>query len=131
MGVPKNYHQTVNVPKIVEALQDLNFYEYEYTVVLTESHDKNLRDAELLGFTIDTDLDVVSRKGDRTFVCTKSFSAIDDDTAKDKITEWLDSKINKNQIVSYTIDSMKYNTFYEELEERNLDKLFLKEKGTN
>jgi rhamnogalacturonyl hydrolase YesR len=70
------------------------------------------------------------RKGDRTFNCMKSFSAVDDETANNKITEWLDSKINKGEISSYVIDSMKFNTFYEELEERNLDKLFVKEKGT-
>jgi|LakMenE01Jun11ns_1017448.scaffolds.fasta_scaffold9935306_2 hypothetical protein len=130
MGVPKNYHKTVNLPKIVEALEDLNFYEFKYTVVLTESYNKNLRDAELLGHIIETDLNVMFRKGDRTFNCMKSFSAVDDETANNKITEWLDSKINKGEISSYVIDSMKFNTFYEELEERNLDKLFVKEKGT-
>jgi rhamnogalacturonyl hydrolase YesR len=120
----------VNLPKIVEALEDLNFYEFKYTVVLTESYNKNLRDAELLGHIIETDLNVMFRKGDRTFNCMKSFSAVDDETANNKITEWLDSKINKGEISSYVIDSMKFNTFYEELEERNLDKLFVKEKGT-
>lgn len=127
MGVPSNFHKTVNLPKIVEALNDLNFYEFRYTVTLNEEYNKKLREAEILGHIIETDLNVIIRKDNLELVCTKSFSALDDETAKSKISEWLDTKVDKKEIDSYTIDSMDYNTFYEELEERNLSNLFVKE----
>ena len=131
MGVPKNFHQVVNLPKMAEALNDLNFYEFKYTVVLNEEYNKKLREAEILGHIIETDLNVVTRNGDLEFNCTKNFSALDDESANSKIIEWLDNKIDKREIVSYTINEMTYNTFIEELEERNLDTLLLKEeKGT-
>lgn len=127
MGVPSNFHKTVNLPKIVEALNDLNFYEFRYTVTLNEEYNKKLREAEILGHIIETDLNVIIRKDNLELVCTKSFSALNDETAKSKISEWLDTKVDKKEIDSYTIDSMDYNTFYEELEERNLSNLFVKE----
>ena len=127
MGVPSNFHKTVNLPKMVEALNDLNFYEFRYTVSLNEEYNKKLREAEILGHIIETDLNIISRKDNLELVCTKSFSAIDDETAKNKISEWLDTKVDKKEIDNYTIDSMDYNTFYEELEERNLSNLFVKE----
>lgn len=130
MGVPKYFHQSVNLPKMAEALNELNFYDFEYTVVLTEEYDKKLREAEILGHIIETDLEVMKREDSRTLICTKSFSALNDETANTKIKEWLDSKVDKNEIYSYTLNNFKSNTFFEELEERNLDKLFYKEKGT-
>ncbi len=132
MGVPKNFHQTVNLPKMAEALNELSFYDFEYSVVLTENYNKQLREAEILGHIIETDLNVIGRGGDLEFRCTKSFSALDDETANNKITEWLDTKVDKGEISHYEINGMNSNTFYEELEERHLDKLFVKEeKGTN
>lgn len=131
MGVPKNFHQRVNLPKMAEALNELSFYDFNYTVVITEEYDKKLRETEILGHIIETDLDVISREDSRTLICNKNFSALDDETANQKIKEWLDSKVDKKEIESYVINNIKSNTFFEELEERSLDKLFYKEKGTN
>lgn len=131
MGVPKYFHQTVNLPKMAEALNDLNFYDFEYSVILTEEYNKKLREAEIMGHIIETDLNIISRYGDLEFICTKSFSALDDNIANDKIKEWLDTKVDKGEISEYKINRMNSNTFYEELEKRSLDKLFVNEKGTN
>lgn len=88
MGVPKNFHQTTNLPKMVEALNDLTFYDFEYKVVLTEEYNKKLRESEILGHFIDNDLNVVKRVSDLELVCLKSFSAVDDETAIRKLNEW-------------------------------------------
>lgn len=128
MGVPKNFHQKVNLPKIAEALSELNFYEFDYTVVLTEGYNKKLRESEILGYIIETDLDVISRKSELELLCKKNFSALDDESANNKIKEWLENKIDKKEITSYQIENFKSNTFYEELEERNLSNLFVNEK---
>lgn len=124
MGVPKNFHEQVNLPKMVEALNDLNFYTFNYTIVLTEEYNKKLREAEMLNQVLDTELNVITRDGDLTLGCIKSFSAVDDETADKKMKEWLDVKIENNQILSYLIKSFESNTFKEELEEKGLDKLF-------
>jgi hypothetical protein len=132
MGVPKNFHRDVNLPKMAEALTDLNFYDFDYSVELSDEYNKKLREAEILGHIIETDLEVFSRNGDLELNCKKSFSALDDESAVSKIKEWLDTKVDKKEIGSYKINSYSSNTFYEELEERSLDKLFIKEeKGTN
>lgn len=132
MGVPKNFHRDVNLPKMAEALTELNFYDFDYTVKLNEEYNKKLREAEILGHIIETDLEIFGRESDLEFNCKKSFSALDNESAVSKITEWLDTKVDKKEIDSYRINSFSSNTFYEELEERSLDKLFIKEeKGTN
>jgi hypothetical protein len=101
-------------------------------VSFTENYNKQLREAEILGHIIETDLNVIGRGVDLEFRCTKSFSALDDEAANNKITEWLDTKVDKGEISHYEINGMNSNTFYEELEEKHLDKLFVKEeKGTN
>jgi len=131
MGVPKNFHRDVNLPKMAEALNELNFYYFDYTVKLNEEYNKKLREAEILGHIIETDLEVFGRKSDLELNCKKNFSALDDESALSKIKEWLNIKMDKKEIDEYIIDSFSSNTFYEELEERSLDKLFIREeKGT-
>ena len=56
MGLPKNFHYQQNLPKMYEALKDLNFYEFEYSVILTVEYNKTLRQAEILGHFIENDL---------------------------------------------------------------------------
>ncbi len=85
---------------MAEALNELSFYDFNYTVVITEEYDKKLREAEILGHIIETDLDVISREDSRTLICNKNFSALDDETANQKIKEWLDSKVDKKEIES-------------------------------
>jgi len=123
MGVPKNFHQMNNIPKIVEALNDLTFYDFEYKIVLTEEYNKKLREAEILGHFIDNDLNVVQRISDLELLCTKSFSATDDETAIRKLNEWLLGKKENNQISSFEIITFVTNSFKEKLEEKGLDKI--------
>ena len=37
MGLPKNYNETTNLNKRVEALNQLNFYNFNFNVVLTNN----------------------------------------------------------------------------------------------
>ena len=123
MGVPKNFHQTTNLPKMVEALNDLTFYDFEYKVVLTEEYNKKLREAEILGHFIDNDLNVVKRASDLELVCLKSFSAVDDQTAIRKLNEWLLGKKENNQFSDFEIVDFVTNSFKGKLEEKGLDKI--------
>lgn len=123
MGVPKNFHQQTNLPKMFEALNDLTFYDFEYKVVLTEEYNKKLREAEILGHFIENDLNVMSRISDLELVCTKSFSAIDDETALRKLNEWLLGKKENNVLSNFEIGSFKSNSFKEKIEEMGLDKI--------
>jgi LysM repeat protein len=54
MGVPKNFHRQTNLPKMVEALNDLTFYDFEYKVVLTEEYDKKLKESGGIAPKIET-----------------------------------------------------------------------------
>lgn len=123
MGVPKNYHQLNNLPKMMEALNELNFYDFEYTVVLTDEYNKKLREAEILGHFIEDGLNVTKRLDDLKLVCIKSFSAIDDETSLRKLNEWLSGKIENKEISEYEIISSSSLTFKEKLEETGLDKI--------
>ena len=123
MGLPKNFHQQHNLPKMYEALNSLNFYDFEYKVVLSEGYNKKLREAEILGHFIDSDLNVITRIGDLEFTCIKSFSATDDETANVKINEWLSGKIEINQITEYEILKFSSNSLEEKLEIMGLDKI--------
>ena len=113
MGVPKNFHQTVNLPKMAEALNELSFYDFEYSVVLTENYNKQLREAEILGHIIETDLNVIGRGGDLEFRCTKSFSALDDESANNKIREWLDTKVDKGRKpINFLVPPLSLHTIF-------------------
>ena len=125
MGVPKNFHRQTNLPKMVEALNDLTFYDFEYKVVLTEEYDKKSKESETLDNLIDNDLNVVKRISDLELVCLKSFSAIDDDTALRKLNEWLTGKKENKELSDYEIGNFSSSSFKEKIEIMGLDKVFL------
>jgi hypothetical protein len=120
MGLPKNFNEKVNRPKIVESLNDLNFYTTEFVIeIIKDSSNKERQQYDLLHDTLNADYNVLSREGDM-LVCSKNYSALNDETALRKLTEWLEIKKNNEEIVSYEIKELKSNSFYEELDKKGL-----------
>lgn len=116
MAIPKNYHQQTNLPKMIEALNDLNFYTVEFEFKFNNDF-KNL----------DTFNDYVGEFGEirehldsETNTGIKKFSALNDDLANDKITEWLDNKIDQNVITEYSVIEIVSDSFYDVLKEKEL-----------
>lgn len=120
MGLPKNFNETVNMPKVIESLNDLNFYTVNFIMEISDDYDKKERQSEIIGDTLGSDYNVLSRIDDRKLTCVKNYSALNDDIALRKITEWLDIKKEKNEIVSYEIVNIESNSFYEELDKKGL-----------
>jgi hypothetical protein len=120
MGLPKNFNEKVNRPKIVESLNDLNFYTTEFVIeIIKDSSNKERQQYDLLHDTLNADYNVLSREGDM-LVCSKNYSALNDEIALRKLTEWLEIKKNNEEIVSYEIKELKSNSFYEELDKKGL-----------
>jgi len=122
MGLPKNFHKKNNLPKVIESLNELNFYNVNYTVKFTKEYDKQLREAELNDdIVIHSEFDVVTRNlEERSVNCSINFSAIDDEVARRKINEWLEIRKESGKIESYEINKVISNGFYEELEKKGL-----------
>ena len=120
MGLPKNYNETVNMPKIIESLNGLNFYKVNFIIEVSDDYDNKQRQSEIIGTTMTSDYEVISRLDDRKLSCSKNYSALNDETSLRKITEWLEIKMSNNEIVSYEILSIESNSFYEELDRMGL-----------
>lgn len=120
MGLPKNFQQTVNLNKRVEALNDLTFYVYNFEVKLTnkivnEVYDNNRSFEELEEF-----LGEVSFVGNKIAKCRNRVAAIDKNKADKKFSDWLNKAIESEIINSYEIVEVEERTFNEELEDKKL-----------
>ena len=127
MSLPKNFNKTVNTKKRFEALNDLNYYKVKFNVELTEGFEKKIRESEISGHVVDPGLDVIATIDKYNKVCFKKITALSDDEANRKMTEWLDSLKEESVLNGYTIDEIESNTFYEELDEKNLLPLVFEE----
>jgi hypothetical protein len=130
MGLPKNYHQTVNLNKRIEALNDLKFFNFTYEVRLTnkiinEIYDNNKSFEDLEQF-----LGEINFMGNKIATCKNRISALDSEKGHQKINEWLNKVIDAEIIESYTIKDIEERTFNEEIEDKNLTDI-LNYKGTN
>jgi hypothetical protein len=91
---------------------------------LTEEYNKKLRENEILGNIINDELDVITRgENPLELKCIKKFSSMSDEMAQDKMIKWLEAKKDNHQISEYNIDSMEFDSFYETLVEKGLDKI--------
>lgn len=120
MGLPKNFQQTVNLTKRVEALNDLIFYFFEYDVILTkkiinEVYDNNKSFEDLEQF-----LGEIKFIGNGKAACKNRVSALDKEKAHNKLTEWLNKAIDTQIIESFKIKEVTEKTFVEELDDKNL-----------
>jgi hypothetical protein len=102
MAVPKNYNQT---EKRVESLNELTFYTVTYEYELTEM--ENLTNEQI---------EVVHRE----VTGTKEFSALDDDSATDKIDEWLESLVVQEVLKEYEVVDVASRSFYDKIVDNKL-----------
>ena len=120
MSLPKNFQQTVNLNKRVEALNDLTFYIYSFEVNLTnkiinEVYDNNRSFEDLEEF-----LGEVSFVGNKIAKCKNRVSALDKEKADKKLDDWLNKAIELEIITGYKITGVDERTFNEELEDKKL-----------
>ena len=128
MGLPKNYQEKVNLPNRVKALNDLTFYTFKYKLNLTEEAITTIYEnlgediletfEEFIG-TITVNNKFLTIRSGEAFG-EKRFSAVDDDKAMEKFTEWLSKAKEIGVISDYTINSITKKTFKEELEEKKI-----------
>lgn len=121
MGLPKNFQkQNTQITKRVDSLNDLNFYTVEYTVRLT----KNFIETNPSDYDWGTELEEfgkpISINDHYSRINTKKFSALNEEQANSKISEWLDKQVENRIISEWDIKSMDTNTFYDVLNEKGL-----------
>lgn len=120
MGLPKNFQQTVNLNKRLEALNDLNFYSYTYRVKLTSKVVNEVYDNNKSFDDLEKYLGKISFLGDKLANCVNKISAIDRGKADQKLQEWLNKSIETQIIESYEILKVEEKTFEEEITEKGL-----------
>ena len=108
MALPKNYNQT---EKRVESLNDLTFYTVTYEYEFTEEFIG--RDGTNDG--LDSLVELING--------TKEFTALDDESAEQKVLEWLESLVTQQILKDYDVTEITTKTFYETIKDKNLDKI--------
>jgi spore coat protein CotF len=105
----------------MEALNDLNFYTVQYKIKLTKEIKKMLDESWDTGVDVITDLGIYAAGEDsNTKICIKKYSALTDEQANSKITEWLDKQVENQVISDYELLSRETNTLYDVLKEKEL-----------
>jgi hypothetical protein len=128
MALPKNFNETVNFKNRVESLNNLEFFTVNFNVTLTEEYYKKLRESEITGESVNSELEIISNQDKLTKGSRKKYSALNIDEAKRKFNEWMES-LKEDEIISeYEVLDIDSNTFYEELEEKGLMNLLETEK---
>ena len=102
MAVPKNFNQT---EKRVESLNDLTFYTVDYEYELTEMEGLTTQQVEVVH---------------REVTGTKEFSALTDESANDKINEWLESLVVQEILKEYEVGNIESQSFYDKLVDSKL-----------
>ena len=114
MSLPKNYQQKVNLPKREKALNDLNFYKISYEYEFTDTYKTALKE----GYST-PNLEKIKQE----IIGFKEFSALNDEKAKEKINEWLQSFVNENVIKEFEVNEITSQTFNDKIKEKKLDVL--------
>jgi hypothetical protein len=122
MGLPKNYQkQSTQINKRFESLNDLNYYKVTYDFRFTKAFleqkiEENVWDDEMLdwGIPIETGTD------NPKYGNVKKFSALDDESAEKKITEWLDKQVENKIFSEYEVISTEIQSLEEVLREKGL-----------
>lgn len=120
MGLPKNFQQTVNLNKRLEALNDLKFYSYTYKVKLTSKVINEVYDNNKSFEDLEQHLGEINFLGNKLANCKNRVSALDREKADEKLQEWLNKSIETQIIESYEILDVEEKTFNEEITEKGL-----------
>jgi len=102
MAVPKNYNQT---EKRVESLNELTFYTVTYEYELADMENLTTEQVEVVM---------------REVTGIKEFSALDDDSATDKIDEWLESLVVQEILKEYEVVDVESKSFYDKIVDTKL-----------
>ena len=105
MSLPKKFHETVNFNNKVRSLNELMYFTVEYEFTLTENYKDNLME----GF--DPEKEITG---------TKEFTALTQEQAEDKVTNWFMVLVDKGIIKDYKIMAMYHKSFYGTLKEKEL-----------
>ena len=102
MAVPKNFNQT---EKRVESLNDLTYYTVIYEYELTDMDSLTTEQIEVVH---------------REVTGIKEFSALTDESADEKINEWLESLVVQEILNEYGVVSIESQSFYDKLVDKKL-----------
>lgn len=103
MAVPKkNFNQ---MEQRVESLNDLTFYTVDYEYELTDMESLTAEQIEVVH---------------REVTGTKEFSALTDESANDKINEWLESLVVQEILKEYGVVNITSQSFYDKLVDKKL-----------
>lgn len=103
MAVPKkNFNQ---MEKRVESLNDLTFYTVNYEYELSDMESLTTEQIEVVH---------------REITGTKEFSALTDESADDKINEWLESLVVQEILNEYEVIDIESQSFYDKLVDKKL-----------
>lgn len=123
MGLPKNFQQTVNLNKRVEALNDLTFYNFTYKLVFTNKLVEEIYTDESLYNNLEDFLGELKFLGNKIGEGSNRISALDYEQAETKLHEWLNKAIQNDLITEYSIKNVVQKSFNEELEEMGLNNI--------
>ena len=123
MGLPKNFQQTVNLNKRVEALNDLTFYNFTYKLVFTNKLVEEIYKDESLYNSLEDFLGELKFLGNKIGEGSNRISALDYEQAESKLHEWLNKAIQNDLITEYSIKDVVQKSFNEELEEMGLNNI--------
>ena len=123
MSLPKNFQQTVNLNKRVEALNDLTFYLFEYDVILTDKIVEEIYSKDFDEFEPIALLGEVKFLGKKKAECKNRVSALDKEKSEEKFKELMNKAIEGGIVKEYEIKNVTEKTFADELDEKNLTEL--------
>lgn len=120
MSLPKNFQQTVNLKKRVDALNELVFYNFTYKIKFTDSFLEEIYKDESTYNSIEENLGKVKFTGNKGGVGENRVYGINQEQANEKITIWLEKAISNNIIENYDIVEVIEKTFAEEIDDMGL-----------
>lgn len=123
MSLPKNFQQTANLNKRVEALNNLTFYLFEYDVILTDEIVEEIYSKDFDEFEPIALLGEVKFLGNKKAECKNRVSALDREKSEEKFKELMKKAIKGGIVKEYEIKNVTEKTFADELDEKNLTEL--------
>ncbi len=96
---------SVNMEKRVESLNDLTYYTVKYEYEFSDMEELTPEQIEVVH---------------REITGVKEFSALDDNLAKSKINEWLESLVVQDILNEYEVIEVESQTFYDKLVDKKL-----------
>ncbi|MHA2431470.1 MAG: hypothetical protein ACXACC_10650 [Promethearchaeota archaeon] len=124
MAIPKNFNQ---IEKRVESLNDLTFYKISYEYEFTEKFQNQIEE-DYGDYTTNGKSDI--DKLNEAINGVKEFVALDNETAKRKIEEWLDSLVKQEILSDYDITEIEELSFHDKLKQQKLNEILEFNKGT-